>query len=550
MRRGIPTVINYPSLPAQPTCIDLQCSCFVDLQRLLPELEVDTTWRRAESTHSSESAATPDKEMAYNVARIDTYRIDTPNGEGFTLPCAQLRDRRAAGHPQLRWIFQRHMEAILYNRTMDGSTSGAIWKILNSTGLGSTALQVNGAAIATAQVTQGEFDELMNCFKASMVGVDPCSVGRIRSFTLIPVTSAAAVARTFGRSISSLSFLRALAMPVPQAWELQEQAEGDAENGEVDLVLQEQLESNQSLEVEEVESFAEELQLMAPFAADANEEGKMRHYAISNPPAMLTSELKQYVASRMAVFDAHRSGSAVVSVTVEGDAQSVLRFFGYLQRTQRVPDGAWLYPSEFMVRGDLGDLVQQYAEWLRSNQELRFGSIANYLNSLANVTQWAYRTFTIPDATASMDPSPLAMIYNLRGQAESQSKTEQMFNKRVGGWIAWSAVQNARVEAVKQSHAQSGDIKLLRDACALSLLSLIPPDRVGLMCAVYSNPYTSRIHLYHLEPHAYPILTAGVSDLLRSRKLRLGHTLRKATGGGWRLDLTKQRDGHSERLTS
>ena len=31
------------------------------------------------------------------------------------------------------------------------------------------------------------------------------------------------------------------------------------------------------------------------------------HYAISNPPAMLTSELKQYVASRMAVFDAHRS---------------------------------------------------------------------------------------------------------------------------------------------------------------------------------------------------------------------------------------------------
>ena len=84
-----------------------------------------------------------------------------------------------------------------------------------------------------------------------------------------------------------------------------------------------------------------------------------------------------------------------------------------------------------------------------------------------------------------------------------------MFEKRVGGWIDWADVQKARVEAVKRSEAQRGDVKLLRDAATLSLLSLIPPDRVGLV-----------------------------------RKLRLGHTLKKAGGGGWRLDLTKQRDGH------
>ena len=50
---------------------------------------------------------------------------------------------------------------------------------------------------------------------------------------------------------------------------------------------------------------------------------------------------------------------------------------------------------------------------------------------------------------------------------------------------------------------------LLRDCCALSLLSLIPPDRVGCI-----------------------------------RKLRLGHTLKKKPGGGWMMDLSKQRDGH------
>ena len=32
--------------------------------------------------------------------------------------------------------------------------------------------------------------------------------------------------------------------------------------------------------------------------------------------------------------------------------------------------------------------------------------------------------------------------------------------------------------------------------------------------------------------------------LAPDRKLRLGHTLKRAEGGGWRMDLTKQRDGH------
>eukprot|EP00966_Prymnesium_polylepis_P304102 7025657-Prymnesium_polylepis.1 len=71
-----------------------------------------------------------------------------------------------------------------------------------------------------------------------------------------------------------------------------------------------------------------------------------------------------------------------------------------------------------MVRPDLGALVQGYAEWLRENQRLRYGSIANYLNSLANITAWMYSTFPIPEATAALEPSPLAQIYNLRGPAE------------------------------------------------------------------------------------------------------------------------------------
>ena len=58
-----------------------------------------------------------------NAVPIDLYRIDMPSGEGFTLPRLTLRDRRAAGNPQLHWVYQRHLESILYNRSSDGGTS-------------------------------------------------------------------------------------------------------------------------------------------------------------------------------------------------------------------------------------------------------------------------------------------------------------------------------------------------------------------------------------------------------------------------------------------
>ena len=58
-------------------------------------------------------------------------------------------------------------------------------------------------------------------------------------------------------------------------------------------------------------------------------------------------------------------------------------------------------------------------------------------------------------------------------------------------------------------HGRVAKMSLLRDAAAISLLSLIPPDRVGCI-----------------------------------RKLKLSHTLKRKEGGGWMMDLSKQRDGH------
>ena len=95
------------------------------------------------------------------------------------------------------------LEQVLYKRSAGGGSSGAIWKLLNQMGMGSTSLGINGAAVELGQVTQHEYDEIINRFRQSKDDLDPCSKGRVRSCTLLPVSIAAAVCRTFGRSLFS-----------------------------------------------------------------------------------------------------------------------------------------------------------------------------------------------------------------------------------------------------------------------------------------------------------------------------------------------------------
>ena len=206
-----------------------------------------------------------------------------------------------------------------------------------------------------------------------------------------------------------------------------------------------------------------------------------------------------------------RSHAPSQSISAEADKTALLRFFGYLEKTGRNPEGA--SPSiEFLIREDLGDVVQEYATWLQHTQKCMFSTvrcapppsrspthhpiltlstpvphlqIANYLNGLVSTTSYCYANLDPSDDLLSMDPSPLAQIVNLRGQAEKASRTQSLYTaKRVGGWCEWSDVQKARQHALKKLNEQSGKSLVdqrtaLRDAAAISLLSLIPPDRVG-----------------------------------------------------------------------
>ena len=206
-------------------------------------------------------------------------------------------------------------------------------------------------------------------------------------------------------------------------------------------------------------------------------------YVLAPVPSFLKNELDEYIEYRTSTFAARRQGGAVQSISAEHDKTCVLRFFGYLSRTNRVPDGELLYLS-LLIRADLGSLVQGYAEWLQSTQRCKFSSIANYLNGLVSVTSYCYANLEPSDAVFNSDPNPLAQIINLRGQAEKASKTQNLYDKRSGGWCEWEDVQKARVASlaklasVQASGTPAEKRFALRDAAAISLLSLIPPEYI------------------------------------------------------------------------
>ena len=225
--------------------------------------------------------------MAAPAIAVERFRVE--HAEGFTMPVVSLTDRRAAGNRLVRFVFQRHLETVLYGRS-DGS-SGPIWKVMNAAGIGSTTMTINKAAVTAGTITEVEFKAIMDTFKSALPAdvVDPCSLGRIRNCTIIPLAAAATVVRTFGRSAASMAWLRALSQPVPQAWELREEQETNDAAGEVDLLLNEKLD-DANFEADE-SSFAAELMTMPAFSADREDEERLKTYILQRVPPGLKREL-------------------------------------------------------------------------------------------------------------------------------------------------------------------------------------------------------------------------------------------------------------------
>ena len=182
-----------------------------------------------------------------------------------------------------------------------------------------------------------------------------------------------------------------------------------------------------------------------------------------------------------------------------------------MQRIDQVPDAAEL-DIGFLARADVGIKAQAFCEWLRT-RELRYTSICNYLSGIVSMMNYVYFELIVDADVLALSPTPLEQVVNLRDQAHGAIKQENLFepNNIKGGFIEWADVQRTRLNAMKAlgempTNATATQRKVaLQQAALLSLMSLIPPDRVGVI-----------------------------------RKLRLSHSLVRRPGGGWRIDLTKR----------
>ena len=138
---------------------------------------------------------------------------------GVNVSVIRLVDRRptAAQDPQ-EWAFQRQVEAVLYGNGYSQQT-GAVYRLLQRSGVREHALPLKKACIAQGLLTQHEYDWMY----AHLVDV--------RSFTLIPLDALRTALAVFGRSDRSVALVAALGIQPPDDWADSEEG-GDGEEAE------------------------------------------------------------------------------------------------------------------------------------------------------------------------------------------------------------------------------------------------------------------------------------------------------------------------------
>ena len=431
-----------------------------------------------------------------------------------------LPDRRTgqANPTPIRWIYQRQLEVLLHGRS-DGGSTGSIWKALNRLGLGTTSLLCCKKTVSDRHILPAEFAKILDEFRAIATSIDPLATGAIRKATLVPLSAAKAVVEEHGRSPMTIAFLRAINQPVPRVWELHEQAEADEASREVDYVLLDQIAIENEFETENVASFEAELQKGSEFVDVAADEQKLAQYALSPAPP-LQKELDDYKLARTAIFNAKRTGGKIEEISAEQSCKCVLRFLGFVQKTNQI-DGLREadIKVDFFLRPDLGGLIERFAKWLKQTQQTKCSTISNYLNGLVGFLEHLYSGLAPTDAIFQMQQTPLDMCTNLRAQADAEAKQEGKRENLKGGFIEWADVQKARVKCVKATSEAAKAAKtpadydklrkLLKEAAAISLSSLLPPDRVGVI-----------------------------------RKLTFGRSLKKTSAGAWKIELDGIADKH------
>ena len=185
-----------------------------------------------------------------------------------------------------------------------------------------------------------------------------------------------------GRGPRTSALITALNQPI-RLWQALDEQEEHAENDEVDLMLDEEIDE---LEEESVSFAAELATSYVPYEADAKEqEVAQTSWKLARVPPGLAAELATYTKYRTDAFVRSRDGSAAQDITVGNDRATILRFMGYLSAEHEITPGLGIF-----CRRTLGYYVE---EWIRALRDkgLRFSTLANYCNSLVRKKKACWR---------------------------------------------------------------------------------------------------------------------------------------------------------------
>jgi hypothetical protein len=372
---------------------------------------------------------------------------------GVATAVVKLVDRRpdASIEPQL-WAFQREVEAVLYGNGYARQT-GAVYRLLQRSGVGHCALALKKACVQQGIVTQHEFETMQD------------HLSDVRSFTLIPLTALGAALSTFGYDERSQALVAALDMDRPDDWPEEEAEEegGEEGEGEGEEEEEEEEEAEEEAEAEEGEEEGEEDNNNEDAGGsgeggeggdgsegandDANSDGDVsvaetevvdEHVVVGDehehePAAdqarsvvhsskrqhvhaepievtpQLKAELSAFEAYRAAPLNQARKGVAVAMATCESDKARVLRFMAWLRSTYKLKSPPTL---GIFLHSNIGNAAKRYIQELVGMQGRKYSYTAKLAASFVAVANFvASRRVPGPDASAVQAVAQLTALH-------------------------------------------------------------------------------------------------------------------------------------------
>ena len=366
------------------------------------------------------------------MAGIPTLFVREGDVMGTKITVVRLQDRRPGAPVEpTEWTFQREVEMALYQHGYASST-GAVYRLLQRSGVGHQALPLKKASIAAGLITQQEYDWLYSHL------VDA------RSFTLIPLTALRTAIEIFGRDTRSEALVCALGIERPDGWGESEEGEEEGEEDEEDDEEEGEEEEEEEEEKEEEEGEGEEEEEVDGMDEDSgdgdgadaasvdaasvagtevvdrdtnlDESGEEELGPGSVEPAgsavgssaraakkqrAPAFEVSSKLEAELAAFDAHRAaplnksrkGVAVAPTTRESDRGRILRFLGWVGETYNLNSPPTL---GLFAHANVGAAAQRYIKELVEERDRSYAYGAKIAASLVGprITPAAYFVIT------------------------------------------------------------------------------------------------------------------------------------------------------------